>query len=158
MDQEAALRQKAELAARNERRQIILTEINKVKVCDPDIAWDGINPRPTHYNLSRSQPLPVPESEPMEVENNDTPSIPEEADLEPLHDGNADTPNIPDPSRDPGLSQPSGPTPIRIANPPTLPENSVWRGRLHEKRWKRRDPEFDYTDSESTNKRRRFDS
>jgi hypothetical protein len=94
----------------------------------------------------------------MEVENSDTPNIPEEADLEPLHDGNADTPDIPDPSRDPGLSQPSGPTPIRIANPPTLPENSVWRGRLREKRWKRRDPEFDYTDSESTNKRRRFDS
>ncbi|ELU17923.1 hypothetical protein CAPTEDRAFT_196846 [Capitella teleta] len=51
-------------------------------------------------------PLPVPENELMEVENSDTPNIPEEADLEPLHDGNADTPDIPDPSRDPGLSQP----------------------------------------------------
>ncbi|ELU08635.1 hypothetical protein CAPTEDRAFT_216803, partial [Capitella teleta] len=80
---------------------------DKVKVCDPDIAWEGINPRPTRYNLSRSQPLPVPENELMEVENSDTPNIPEEADLEPLHDGNADTPDIPDPSRDPGLSQPS---------------------------------------------------
>ncbi|ELU04945.1 hypothetical protein CAPTEDRAFT_184946 [Capitella teleta] len=34
MDQEAALRTQAEIAARNERRQIILNEINKVTKCD----------------------------------------------------------------------------------------------------------------------------
>ncbi|ELU07076.1 hypothetical protein CAPTEDRAFT_214920 [Capitella teleta] len=34
MDQEAALQTQAEIAARNERRQIILTEINKVTKCD----------------------------------------------------------------------------------------------------------------------------
>ncbi|ELU13091.1 hypothetical protein CAPTEDRAFT_196473 [Capitella teleta] len=54
---------------------------DKVKVCDPDVAWEGINPRPTRYNLSRSQPLPVAENELMEVENSDTPNIPEEADF-----------------------------------------------------------------------------
>ena len=34
MDQEAALRQQAEIAARNERRQIIANEIGKVTKCD----------------------------------------------------------------------------------------------------------------------------